>query len=117
MQDTKGHGKVPFHIGVPGPTARKRLERIAAICEVPADFLLPASTTFAQGDSLADDVWALVDDAIRLAERGDSPRAIGTTASEGDTALPSSQSPSGPSAFVASGDMPHLQEELVWPEE
>lgn len=35
-------GRVSFRIGVPGPTPRKRLERIASICEVPSLFLSSA---------------------------------------------------------------------------
>lgn len=35
-------GRVFFRLGVPGPTPRKRLERIASICEVPSLFLSSA---------------------------------------------------------------------------
>lgn len=35
-------GRVCFRIGVPGPTPKKRLERIASICEVPSLFLSSA---------------------------------------------------------------------------
>lgn len=35
-------GRVSFRLGVPGPTPRKRLERIASICEVPSLFLSSA---------------------------------------------------------------------------
>lgn len=34
--------RVVFHIGIPGPTSRKKLERIAKICEVPSLFISSA---------------------------------------------------------------------------
>jgi len=36
------YGFVTFHIGLPGPTPRKKLERIAKICEVPSLFVASA---------------------------------------------------------------------------
>lgn len=35
-------GTVSFHIGLPGPTSKKKLERIASICEVPSLFISSA---------------------------------------------------------------------------
>eukprot|EP00929_Paragymnodinium_shiwhaense_P103668 TRINITY_DN67338_c0_g1_i1.p1 TRINITY_DN67338_c0_g1~~TRINITY_DN67338_c0_g1_i1.p1 ORF type:complete len:234 (+),score=56.24 TRINITY_DN67338_c0_g1_i1:695-1396(+) len=138
-------GKVSFHIGVPGPTPQKRLERIAAICEVPTTFITPQHVLLERllrRDSTPLDgareglqrlarrlqlrsaeaaatplevVKAVVDDATAAAEAERADANEAFGSSSSSTDFSKAGAASGPSAFVA-GDSGGTKGAL-WPEE
>lgn len=64
--------KVTFHIGVPGPTPRKKLERIAKICEVPSLFISSAFDILdGDGDGLVSlEELAMAVEMLGMARKG-----------------------------------------------
>lgn len=72
--DTSSLGSVTFCIGVPGPTPRKKLERISKICEVPSIFI---SSAFEAADADHDGFVSLEElrsavDMLGIAQRSSS---------------------------------------------
>lgn len=74
----EGCGRVRFRIGIPGPTSRKKLEKIASICEVPSMFVASAFVTLdADGDGhVSLEQLEGSADALGLARKGSKLRSM-----------------------------------------